>query len=188
MRRALERVGSLSWRVWGGIDGRETEPSRVGEGLVAADPAARGDVILAGRETPTSYHLAVVVDDALQGVTDVVRGLDLFAATSVHRLLQELLGLPPPAYRHHRLILDETERKLAKSSGDTGLAELRASGATPGDVRRRERSDRAGRAGSSRVRGRGRKGGHPPTRTGGAAAGIGLGRWGFRQATIFNVG
>jgi glutamyl-Q tRNA(Asp) synthetase len=85
---------------------------------------------------PTSYHLSVVIDDALQGVTEVVRGRDLFWSTSVHRLLQSLLGLPRPAYRHHRLILDDTGRKLAKSTKATGLRELRAAGATPADIRR----------------------------------------------------
>ena len=78
--------------------------------------AAWGDVVLARKETPTSYHLSVVVDDALQGVTDVVRGQDLFAATGVHRLLQTLLGLAAPAYHHHRLLLDADGRKLSKSS------------------------------------------------------------------------
>jgi glutamyl-Q tRNA(Asp) synthetase len=96
-----------------------------------------GDVVLARKETPTSYHLSVVVDDAAQGITHVVRGEDLFAATSVHRLLQDLLGLAAPVYHHHRLILDANGRKLAKSTGSTGLRELRAQGQTPGDVRRR---------------------------------------------------
>jgi glutamyl-Q tRNA(Asp) synthetase len=105
-------------------------------GTVAADPAAWGDVILARKDVPTSYHLSVVVDDAHQGVTDVVRGQDLFHATSVHRLLQELLGLPAPLYRHHRLIRDADGRKLSKATGATGLRELRAAGATPEDVRR----------------------------------------------------
>jgi glutamyl-Q tRNA(Asp) synthetase len=85
---------------------------------------------------PTSYHLAAVVDDALQGVTDVVRGVDLFWSTSVHRLLQALLGLPEPTYHHHKLILDEEGRKLSKSTQATGLRELRAKGATPRDIRR----------------------------------------------------
>ena len=75
--------------------------------IVAARPEAWGDVILARKETPTSYHLSVVIDDALQGVTDVVRGRDLFWSTSVHLLLQQLLGIPQPAYRHHRLIEDD---------------------------------------------------------------------------------
>ena len=84
---------------------------------------------------PTSYHLSVVVDDALQGVTHVVRGQDLFWSTSVHRLLQALLGLPAPTYRHHRLILDADGRKLSKSTQATALRALRAGGATPSDIR-----------------------------------------------------
>ena len=91
-------------------------------GTVAARPEAWGDVMLARKETPTSYHLSVALDDALQGVTDVVRGQDLFSPTSVHRLLQELLGLPKPAYRHHRLILDDDGRKLSKSTGPRACA------------------------------------------------------------------
>jgi glutamyl-Q tRNA(Asp) synthetase len=77
-----------------------------------------------------------VIDDALQGVTDVVRGADLFWSTSVHLLLQRLLGLPQPAYRHHRLVLDGQGRKLSKSSAATGIRELRAGGAAPADIRR----------------------------------------------------
>jgi glutamyl-Q tRNA(Asp) synthetase len=104
-------------------------------GTVAADPAAWGDVILARKDVQTSYHLSVVVDDAHQGVTEVVRGQDLFHATSVHRLLQAVLGLPAPRYRHHRLIRDAEGRKLSKATGATGLRELRAAGVTAGDVR-----------------------------------------------------
>jgi glutamyl-Q tRNA(Asp) synthetase len=100
-----------------------------------ARPEAWGDVILARKETPTSYHLSVVIDDALQEVTEVVRGQDLFHATSVHRLLQHLLDLPEPVYRHHRLIRDEAGHKLSKSSGSTGLRELRASGADAAAIR-----------------------------------------------------
>jgi len=129
MVAACARAGNLGWRERGeGPDG-ET-------GGVAARPEAWGDVILARKETPTSYHLSVVVDDALQAVTEVVRGQDLFWSTSVHRLLQQLLGLPQPAYRHHRLILDAAGRKLSKSTEATGLRELRAGGATPADIRR----------------------------------------------------
>ncbi|MGE7369710.1 tRNA glutamyl-Q(34) synthetase GluQRS [Neorhizobium sp. NPDC001467] len=103
---------------------------------VAADPAAWGDVILSRSDAPSSYHLSVVVDDAAQGVTHVVRGLDLFHATSVHRLLQVLLGLPQPLYHHHRLLLDPEGRKLSKSSGATGLAQLRQQGLSAADIRR----------------------------------------------------
>lgn len=103
---------------------------------VEARPEIWGDVVLARRDTPTSYHLSVVADDALQGITHVVRGLDLFAATAVHRLLQTLLDLPEPAYFHHRLILGPDGRKLSKSFRDTGLNALRTAGRTPEDVRR----------------------------------------------------
>jgi glutamyl-Q tRNA(Asp) synthetase len=130
MAAALARVGSLSWTEQGlGPDGES--------GTVAARPEAWGDVILARKETPTSYHLSVVIDDALQGVTEVVRGQDLFHATSVHRLLQVLLELPAPAYRHHRLIRDAGGHKLSKSSQATGLRALRAAGATPAEIRHR---------------------------------------------------
>jgi glutamyl-Q tRNA(Asp) synthetase len=122
MTAALDRTGPLHW-------------TESGES-VAADPAAWGDVVLARKDTPTSYHLSVVVDDAAQGVTDVVRGADLYHATGVHRVLQTLLGLPAPRYRHHRLILDESGRKLSKSTQATGLRELRARGQTPVDIRR----------------------------------------------------
>jgi glutamyl-Q tRNA(Asp) synthetase len=103
---------------------------------ISAAPAEWGDVVLARKDTPTSYHLAVVVDDALQGVTDVVRGMDLRPATSLHRLLQRLLGLPEPVYRHHDLILDLDGQKLAKSRDSKTLRVLRAEGATPLGVRR----------------------------------------------------
>jgi glutamyl-Q tRNA(Asp) synthetase len=129
MAAACERAGDLGWIERGAGPDGET-------GTVAARPAAWGDVILARRETPTSYHLSVVVDDALQGVTEAVRGEDLFWSTSVHRLLQQLLGLPQPAYRHHRLVLDGEGRKLSKSTLATGLRELRAAGAAPADIRR----------------------------------------------------
>ena len=129
MAAAWAGVGGLAWIEHGEGPDRET-------GTVAARPEAWGDVILARKETPTSYHLSVVVDDALQGVTDVVRGQDLFWSTSVHRLLQQLLGLPAPAYRHHRLILDPAGQKLSKATEARGLRELRAAGATPADIRR----------------------------------------------------
>jgi glutamyl-Q tRNA(Asp) synthetase len=104
-------------------------------GDVATRPEQWGDVVLARKDTPTSYHLAVVVDDALQGVTDVVRGKDLFHATSVHRLLQRLLGLPAPDYRHHDLLLDAHGEKLSKSRESKTLRELRAEGVTPREAR-----------------------------------------------------
>jgi glutamyl-Q tRNA(Asp) synthetase len=129
MEAAVPRLGALSWHETGAGPGGETT-------MVAAAPAAWGDVVLAGKETPTSYHLSVVVDDALQGVTHVVRGQDLFWSTSVHRVLQALLGLPVPVYHHHRLIFDADGRKLAKSTRSTALRELRAHGMTPTDIRR----------------------------------------------------
>jgi len=112
--------------------GLNDEPAKV-----EADPHRWGDVILARKDVPTSYNLSVVLDDALQGVTHVVRGQDLFEATSIHRLLQELLGLPEPVYHHHRLVLGPDGRKLSKSFRDTGLRALRESGWQPGDVRER---------------------------------------------------
>lgn len=127
MARAVAEVGkALTWTETG--DG-ETR-------TILADPIAFGDVILWRSDAPSSYHLSVVLDDAAQGVTHVVRGLDLYHATSVHRLLQRLLELPEPVYHHHRLITDRDGRKLSKSADDTGLAELRASGLSPEDVRR----------------------------------------------------
>jgi glutamyl-Q tRNA(Asp) synthetase len=129
MAAACARAGDLTWIEQGeGPDGERGE--------IAARPQAWGDVILARKETPTSYHLSVVLDDALQGVTDVVRGQDLFPSTGVHRLLQQLLGLPQPAYRHHRLVRDSEGRKLSKSTQATGLRELRAGGASSADIRR----------------------------------------------------
>jgi len=130
MAAALARTGPLDWREAG-------EGPRGEHGRVAADPAAWGDPVLARKETPTSYHLAVTLDDALQGVTHVVRGRDLFWSTSVHRVLQVLLGLPEPIWFHHDLVTDADGRKLSKSAADTALAALRAEGATPADIRRR---------------------------------------------------
>lgn len=97
-------------------------------GTVRADPTRFGDVVLARKDAPAGYHLAVTIDDAAQGVTDVVRGRDLFEATHVHRLLQALLGLPVPRYHHHALILDADGRRLAKRTGSPTLADLRADG------------------------------------------------------------
>lgn len=101
---------------------------------VEARPERWGDTVIVRKDTPASYHLAVVVDDAFQGVTHVTRGMDLFAATDIHRLLQVLLDLPEPVYHHHRLICGSDGLKLAKSLGSTSLASLRAAGARPEDV------------------------------------------------------
>jgi glutamyl-Q tRNA(Asp) synthetase len=130
MAAAVTHVGELSWTELGqGPDGES--------GVVVARPEAWGDVILGRKETPTSYHLSVVVDDALQGVTEVVRGHDLFHATGVHRLLQVLLGLPEPPYRHHGLIRDAYGHKLSKSNHATGLRALRAQGVAAAEIRHR---------------------------------------------------
>ena len=103
---------------------------------VEASPERWGDAVIVRKDVATSYHLAVVVDDAWQGVTHVTRGRDLFAATDLHRLLQVLLDLPAPLYHHHRLITDAEGRKLAKSARDTSLRSLREGGCTPADIRR----------------------------------------------------
>ena len=126
--KAVAMAGTLAWTEAGaGPDGES--------GSVAADPAMWGDFVVARREVPTSYHLAVVVDDALQGVTHVVRGRDLFHATAAHVLLQRLLGLPTPIYHHHRLMTDGKGRKLSKSDRDTSLRALREAGVSVADVR-----------------------------------------------------
>jgi glutamyl-Q tRNA(Asp) synthetase len=121
--KALEIVsGKLVW----------TDRER---GSFQAKPNVFGDVVLARKDTPASYHLAVVVDDALQGITLVTRGEDLLEATHLHRLLQELLGLPVPEWRHHRLITDENGKRLAKRDDARSLRSLRAAGWTPERVR-----------------------------------------------------
>jgi glutamyl-Q tRNA(Asp) synthetase len=102
---------------------------------VVADPASQGDVVLARKDTPTSYHLAVTLDDALQGVTLVTRGVDLAASTHIHRLLQALLDLPVPEYRHHALRLDEAGKRYAKRDRALTLQALREAGKTPAEVR-----------------------------------------------------
>jgi len=104
-------------------------------GRQSARPELIGDIVLARKELPSSYHLAVVVDDALQGVTLVTRGEDLFAATHIQRLLQALLDLPAPAYAHHRLLRDESGRKFSKRDFSAMLSSLRQSGSTPASVR-----------------------------------------------------
>lgn len=103
---------------------------------IIADPAQFGDAVLARKETPTSYHLAVTVDDAAQGITLVTRAEDLLPATHLHRLLQALLGLPTPAYRHFPLLKGPGGKRLAKRDGARSLRELRAEGVSPDNVRR----------------------------------------------------
>lgn len=128
MAAALSREPAPKWR--------EFDPASGSAKIIAARPERWGDVILARSDTPTSYHLSVTVDDALQGITHVVRGKDLYEATSVHRVLQQLLGLPEPLYHHHRLILDDVGRKLAKSEHSSGIRVLRDSGVSPDGIRR----------------------------------------------------
>lgn len=106
-------------------------------GTETARPELSGDIVLARKELPASYHLAVVVDDALQGVTLVTRGRDLFPATAIQRLLQALLDLPVPDYAHHPLVLDEQGRKFSKRDRGVTLAGLREAGETPGSLRAR---------------------------------------------------
>ena len=101
------------------------------QGTIAVDPAREGDVILARKDLGVAYHLAVVVDDALQGVTHVVRGNDLFEAAHLQRLLQALLGLPEPCYRHHRLLLRPDGKRFAKRDTAETLSDIRARGVTP---------------------------------------------------------
>jgi glutamyl-Q tRNA(Asp) synthetase len=124
LTRALPMTGSLEWVEEGGGEPRQ----------VQADPAALGDVVLARKDVPASYHLAVTVDDALQGVTLVTRGEDLAPATHIHRLLQSLLGLPTPRYRHHPLVTDATGRRLAKRDHALTIREMRANGLTPAEI------------------------------------------------------
>jgi glutamyl-Q tRNA(Asp) synthetase len=120
--KASALVGSLHWH-------------DRGRGMIAATPELFGDVVLARKDIATSYHLSVTVDDALQGVTLVTRGEDLFAATHLHRLLQALLALPTPEYHHHALIADETGRRLAKRDDARSLRSLKKAGHSAGEVR-----------------------------------------------------
>jgi len=117
---------------------QETGPAH--RGLIALEPdhytRAVGDIILARRDFGTSYHLAVVLDDAAQGVTHVTRGEDLFEATAIHVLIQALLELPTPNYHHHKLIRDEDGKRLAKRDDARTIATYRAEGASPQDIRR----------------------------------------------------
>ncbi|MEM9725162.1 MAG: tRNA glutamyl-Q(34) synthetase GluQRS [Pseudomonadota bacterium] len=144
MRRAVaalggaEAVGQLRWREVGEGDDH-TGGATPGLHALDADYLIDicGDVVLSRKEFPASYHLAVVLDDAAQGVTHVTRGADLAAATAIHRLLQALLGAPTPIYRHHRLIRTPEGKRLAKRDRDAGLRELRAAGVTPAEIRRR---------------------------------------------------
>lgn len=124
MTKAAALAGLLTWR-------------DVDQGIQTATPEIFGDVVLARKDVPTSYHLAVTVDDALQGVTLVTRGEDLFQASHLHRLLQALLGLPVPDYRHHALLTDEAGRRYAKRDKALTLRALRAAGHKPDDILKR---------------------------------------------------
>ena len=126
--KAKKKLGAIAFQEWGEGPNGETGEQR-------AHPELLGDVVLARKGMPASYHLAVVVDDARQGMTLVVRGNDLFHATHIHRLLQAVLGLPTPAYFHHRLILDEHGKKFSKRDHAVTLRALRESGKTPADIR-----------------------------------------------------
>lgn len=118
MAAAVARTGPLQW-------------TDMDAGTIATDPLVQGDVVIARKDAPVSYHLAVTVDDADQGATHVIRGSDLFAATDIHRLLQALLGLPTPLYRHHPLLTGDDGARLAKRNGAKSLSQLRAEGADP---------------------------------------------------------
>ncbi len=137
LRLHLDRAIEVARRRLGGRPLTFTELDEGGEReVVEAHPERWGDTVILRKDVPASYHLAVVVDDAVQGVTHVVRGRDLYAATDLQRLLQVVLGLPEPVYHHHRLVTDAHGRKLAKSARDTALASLRAGGVSAVDIRR----------------------------------------------------
>ncbi|MEO6339269.1 MAG: tRNA glutamyl-Q(34) synthetase GluQRS [Caulobacteraceae bacterium] len=136
-RLSLEGAKAALGPAWSDLSFHEEGAGPAGEtGRIAAEPERLGDVILARKDVGAAYHLAVVVDDALQGITHVIRGTDLFEAAHIQRLIQALLGLPTPTYRHHHLLIDETGQRLAKRRGGETLRDLRASGAGPEDVRR----------------------------------------------------
>jgi glutamyl-Q tRNA(Asp) synthetase len=143
--RRLQAGEAFAWRLdveraIAGLDGALTfdeSGEGVERGVIVARPEIFGDVVLARKDVPASYHLSVVVDDATQGVTLVTRGADLFPATHLHRLLQQLLKLPTPRYRHHRLITDEAGKRLAKRDQATALRTFREQGMTAHDIRAR---------------------------------------------------
>jgi glutamyl-Q tRNA(Asp) synthetase len=133
-QHAVLHPGSGSWGLW------FSETGESHNGAIFSDRQTYergiGDIVLARKDFGTSYHLAVVLDDAAQGVTHVVRGEDLFEATRIHVLLQRLLNLPTPLYHHHRLIRDKHGKRLAKRDDARALSKYRAEGATPADIRR----------------------------------------------------
>jgi glutamyl-Q tRNA(Asp) synthetase len=136
MARAAKLAGPLAWTEYGDAFYAPGFDISGSGARIPAAPVGWGDVVLCRKETPTSYHLSVICDDALQGVTHVTRGRDLYEATAIHRLLQKLLGLPEPAYAHHRLLTGADGRKLSKTARDTGIGSLRGDGITPQDIRR----------------------------------------------------
>ena len=123
MADAVSQTGAIGWQ----------DPDR---GAMTGDPMHHGDIVLARKDIPTSYHLAVTVDDALQGITQVTRGEDLVTFTDIHRLLQELLGLAAPQYRHHKLLTDATGRRYAKRDRSLTIRALRATGLIPDEVKK----------------------------------------------------
>jgi glutamyl-Q tRNA(Asp) synthetase len=138
LRLDMERAMAAAQSKLAGRPLTFTEIGEAGDAaVVEARPERWGDAVILRKDVPASYHLAVVVDDARQGITHVTRGRDLYAATDLQRLLQVLLGLPEPLYHHHRLLTDAQGRKLAKSDGDTGLSALRDAGVPAAEIRAR---------------------------------------------------
>ncbi|WP_030540201.1 tRNA glutamyl-Q(34) synthetase GluQRS [Sphingobium sp. DC-2] len=135
MSRAIAATGQLYWKSTSfapfGLSLSKVNPQAQGERLIEARPQTAGDVVLARKDAPASYHLSCTLDDAAMGVTHVLRGQDLFAATHVHRLLQALLNLPSPVYCHHPLLAGADGKRLAKRDGSIALADLRAQGMDP---------------------------------------------------------
>jgi len=133
LERAREHLGETAW---GALSFVEEGQGPDGEqGLIRARPETAGDVVVARKDAGTAYHVAVTHDDALQGITHVIRGQDLFEATHIQVLLQQLMGWPTPRYRHHRLLTGPDGRRLAKRDGSVTLAQIRAKGVTAGALR-----------------------------------------------------
>ena len=132
-RLSLARAKEVLGKLWHDLEWLETGSGQ--SGLIKAEPEVLGDVILARKDISTSYHLSVTHDDALQNISHIIRGQDLFDSTHIHVLLQVLLGLPTPIYHHHPLITDKEGRRLAKRDGSKSLQELRKSGISAAQVR-----------------------------------------------------